>query len=71
MNIDGTGKKQKTPFLPDIDNYNGVYLPSEQILFCSTASLNSVPCVGGKDYVGTLFEIGPDGKGMRQVSFDQ
>ncbi|MBF0196719.1 MAG: SUMF1/EgtB/PvdO family nonheme iron enzyme [Planctomycetes bacterium] len=71
MNIDGSGKRQITPHLPEIDNYNGIYLPNGKILFCSTASLNSVPCVGGKDYVGTLFEIGADGKGMRQVTFDQ
>ncbi|MDH3346065.1 MAG: hypothetical protein OEL75_02660, partial [Kiritimatiellaceae bacterium] len=25
MNIDGTGKRQITPFLPEIDNYNGIY----------------------------------------------
>ncbi len=71
MRIDGSGKTQKTPLLPAIDSYNGVYLPNGRILFCSTASLNSVPCVGGKDYVGTLFEIGADGTGMRQVTFDQ
>lgn len=71
MNIDGSGKRQISPSLPDIDNYNGIYLPNGKILFCSTASLNSVPCVGGSDYVGTLFEINSDGTGMRQVAFDQ
>jgi len=71
MNIDGRGKRQITPSLPEIDSYNGIYLPNGKILFCSTASLNSVPCVGGNDYVGTLFEINPDGTGMRQVTFDQ
>lgn len=71
MNIDGSGKRQITPYLPEIDNYNGIYLPSGKILFCSTASLNSVPCVGGKDYVGTLYQIDADGSGMRQVTFDQ
>ena len=71
MNIDGSGKRRVTPKLPEIDNYNGIYLPSGKILFCSTASLNSVPCVGGKDYVGTLYEINPDGSGMKQVAFDQ
>lgn len=71
MNIDGTGKRQITPYLNEIDNYSGVYLPNGKILFCSTASLNSVPCVGGNDYVGTLYEINEDGSGMRQVAFDQ
>jgi hypothetical protein len=71
MNIDGTDKRRITPILPAVDNYNGIYLPNGRILFCSTASLNSVPCVGGSDYVGTLYEINPDGSGMKQVAFDQ
>lgn len=71
MNIDGTGKRQITTYLPEIDHYNGIYLPNGKILFCSTASLNSVPCVGGSDYVGTLYEMNADGTGMRQVCFDQ
>jgi formylglycine-generating enzyme required for sulfatase activity len=71
MNIDGTGKRRITPLLPEVDNYNGIYLPSGKILFCSGASLNAVPCVGGNDYVGSLYSINPDGTGMRQVAFDQ
>lgn len=71
MEVDGSGKRQITPDLEEIDHYNGIYLPNGKILFCSTASLNSVPCVGGRDYVGTLYEISPDGTGMRQVAFDQ
>ncbi|MBF0199275.1 MAG: SUMF1/EgtB/PvdO family nonheme iron enzyme, partial [Planctomycetes bacterium] len=71
MNIDGSGKHQITPDLPEIDHYNGIYLANGKILFCSTASLNSVPCVRGNDYVGTLFEINSDGTGMHQLSFDQ
>ncbi len=71
MNIDGTGKRQVTTYLPEIDHYNGIYLPNGKILFCSTASLNSVPCVGGSDYVGTLYEMNANGTGMRQVCFDQ
>jgi formylglycine-generating enzyme required for sulfatase activity len=71
MNIDGTGKRQVTPTLPEIDNYNGIYLPNGKILFCSTVSMNSVPCVNGNDYVGTLYEINQDGTGMHQVCFDQ
>ncbi len=71
MNIDGSRKHRITPILNAIDHYNAAYLPNGKILFCSTASLNSVPCVQGNDYVGTLFEINPDGTGMRQVAFDQ
>ena len=71
MSIDGKKKRQITKHIPEVDNYNGVYLPNGKILFCSTASLNSVPCVGGADYVGNLFEINRNGERMRQVTFDQ
>jgi formylglycine-generating enzyme required for sulfatase activity len=71
MDVDGSNKTLRTPKMPTIDNYNGIYLPNGRMLFCSTASLNSVPCVYGKDYVGTLFEIEADGSNMRQVAFDQ
>jgi formylglycine-generating enzyme required for sulfatase activity len=71
MNLDGTGKRQITPNLTAIDHYSGTYLPNGKIIFCSTASLNAVPCVAGRDYVGNLFEINADGTDMRQVTFDQ
>ncbi|MDF7797832.1 SUMF1/EgtB/PvdO family nonheme iron enzyme [Pontiellaceae bacterium B1224] len=71
MNLAGGRPRRITPILPEIDNYNGIYLPNGKILFCSTASLNSVPCVGGSDYVGTLYEIDADGRNMKQVCFDQ
>ncbi len=71
MNIDGSGKRQITQYIPEVDHYSAAYLPSGKLIFCSTASLQAVPCVGGKDYVGNLFEINPDGSGMRQLTFDQ
>jgi formylglycine-generating enzyme required for sulfatase activity len=71
MNINGSGKRQITSYIPEIDHYNGIYLPNGKILFCSTLPLNSVPCVGGSDYVGTLYEMNADGSGIRQVTFDQ
>jgi len=71
MKLSGGRPRRITPILPEIDNYNGIYLPNGKILFCSTASLNSVPCVGGSDYVGTLYEINSNGSDMKQVCFDQ
>ena len=71
MNIDGSGKRRLSTKLPQVDNYNAVYLPNGRILFCSTLTMNSVPCVSGKDYVGTLFEMNADGSEIRQVTFDQ
>jgi formylglycine-generating enzyme required for sulfatase activity len=71
MNIDGSRKRQLTEFIPEVDHYNGAYLPSGKIVFCSTASLQAVPCVSGKDYVGNLFEMEEDGSNMHQLTFDQ
>ncbi|CAA6676807.1 MULTISPECIES: SUMF1/EgtB/PvdO family nonheme iron enzyme [unclassified Lentimonas] len=71
MSIDGSNQRQVTSVAPEIDNYNAAYLPSGKLLFCSTASLQGVPCVGGSSYVGNLFEIHADGSGMRQLTFDQ
>lgn len=71
MNVDGSGKRQITTHIPEVDHYSAVYLPSGKLVFCSTASLQAVPCVGGNDYVGNLFEINADGSGMRQITFDQ
>jgi formylglycine-generating enzyme required for sulfatase activity len=71
MNIDGSGKRQLTEYLPEVDHYNAAYLPNGKIIFCSTAALHAVPCVGGKDYVGVFYEMESDGSGMRQLTFDQ
>ncbi len=38
MNLDGSGKRQITPYYSEIDNYNGIYLPNGKNMFCSTAS---------------------------------
>ncbi|WP_231617243.1 SUMF1/EgtB/PvdO family nonheme iron enzyme [Novipirellula aureliae] len=71
INIDGTGERRITTVMPEVDHYSATYLPSGKLVFCSTAPLHAVPCVGGSDYVGNLYEINPDGTGMRQITFDQ
>ncbi|TWT80297.1 Formylglycine-generating sulfatase enzyme [Planctomycetes bacterium CA13] len=71
INLDGSGKRKITPTLAEVDHYSATYLPNDKLLFCSTTPLNAVPCVSGNDYVGNLYEINPDGSGMRQITFDQ
>jgi formylglycine-generating enzyme required for sulfatase activity len=72
MNVDGTGFRQVSPSMGnDIDNYDGVYLPSDQIIFDSTSGYAGVPCVGGKDYVGNLNVMNPDGTNVRRLCFEQ
>ena len=71
INADGTGLRQVTPSEPDIDNYDACYLPSEKIIYGSTACLQGVPCVGGGNQVANLHVINPDGTGIRRLCFDQ
>ena len=56
---------------PDVDNYNGIYLPDGRILFDSTSPFVGVPCVGGKDYVANLHLLSTDRKNVRRLCFDQ
>ncbi len=62
----------------DIDNYDGVYTPDGNIVYCSTASYAGVPCVYGVDYVGNIFSIDPTSDNpqerentIRQLTFEQ
>ena len=55
----------------DVDNFNGIYLPNDRIIFCSTAAYEGVPCVGGGDYVANLYIMDRDGKNVRRLTFDQ
>jgi formylglycine-generating enzyme required for sulfatase activity len=56
---------------PDVQNYDACYLPSDKIIFASTACMQGVPCVGGSDPVANLCVMDPDGGNVRQLCFDQ
>ncbi|MFV2069147.1 MAG: SUMF1/EgtB/PvdO family nonheme iron enzyme, partial [Pirellulales bacterium] len=64
--------RQVTPGLyDDVDNYDACYLPDERIIFSSTRTFASVPCVNGSTRVANLFRMTPDGANVRQLCFDQ
>ena len=67
----GAAPRQVTPDEPDVDHYDACYLPSERIVFASTACFQGVPCVGGGNQVANLYLMEPDGTGVRQLCFDQ
>lgn len=72
MRTDGTGLRQVSPGEhPDVDNYIAAYLPDERILFCSTASYQSVPCWNGLMPTASIYSMKSDGSGVRQLTFDQ
>jgi len=71
IGTDGAGLRQVTPAEPDVDNYDACYLPSDKIIYDSTACFQGVPCVGGGNQVANLHVINPDGTGIRRICFDQ
>lgn len=56
---------------PDVDSYDACYLPDGRIIFTSTACFIGVPCVYGSSHVANLYLMDVDGKGIRQLCFDQ
>ncbi|MEI7899746.1 MAG: SUMF1/EgtB/PvdO family nonheme iron enzyme [bacterium] len=71
--IDAEGKnvRQVTPDTTTFDNFDACYLPDGRIDFVSTACFHGVPCVGGGDPVGNMYQLSADGKTVRRLTFDQ
>lgn len=70
--LDGTGCK---PLLeneePDLEFYDGTYLPDGRIVAVSNIGYQGVPCVNGSDAVGNMVLYNPKDKSMRRLTFDQ
>ncbi|MCK5780926.1 MAG: hypothetical protein KAH04_07880, partial [Psychrilyobacter sp.] len=64
-------RQVSTETFSDIDNYNGCYLPDDRIIYCSTATMVGVPCVGGVDYVANLYIMDNNGENIRQLTYEQ
>ena len=52
-----------------VADYEGVYLPDGNIAFSSTRCIQIVDCNWTE--VSNLYLMGPDGRGMRRIGFDQ
>ena len=61
----------------DVDNYDASYLPDGRIVYCSTASYQSVPCWNGLHNVASLYLLDrrpsspAAARPIRQLTFDQ
>ncbi|MDD3038309.1 SUMF1/EgtB/PvdO family nonheme iron enzyme [Bacteroides sp.] len=70
--LDGSGCK---PLLeneePDLEFYDGTYLPDGRIVAVSNIGYQGVPCVNGSDAVGNMVLYNPKDKTMRRLTFDQ
>ena len=56
---------------PDLEFYDGTYLPDGRILANSNIGYQGVPCVNGSDPVGNMVLYTPQSKNLRRLTFDQ
>lgn len=71
IDLDGGQPRRVSPEDQGVDNFDGCYLPDGRIVFASTANVTGVPCWHGKERACSLYLMNGDGKGMRQLCFDQ
>ncbi len=68
-----SGATRELPLInhPQVDNFEGCYLPDGGILFSSTAPFQGVPCVRGSSHVANLYRMEPGDGRIRRLTFDQ
>lgn len=72
IKLDGTGF---TPLIetvePELEFYDGTWLPDGRIIANSNIGYQGVPCVNGSDPVGNMILYNPEDKNFRRLTFDQ
>lgn len=72
VNLDGTGYKTLIDNKePDLEYYDGTYLPDGRLIAITNIGYQGVPCVSGSDPVGNMVLYDPKTKNMRRLTFDQ
>lgn len=72
VKLDGNGyKKLIDNPEPDLEFYDGTYLPDGRIIVNSNIGYQGVPCVNGSDPVGNMVLYTPQNKNLRRLTFDQ
>ena len=56
---------------PDLEFYDGIYLPDGRILAVSNIGYQAVPCIHGDGPVGNIVLYDPRNKKLRRLTFDQ
>ncbi len=56
---------------PDVDWFQGIYLPDGRILLSSTASYGTLDCVGGSQPMSDFYLLDRASGHIRQLTFDQ
>ena len=72
VGVDGKGLRQviEQPE-PDLEFYDGGYLPNNKVVAVSNIGYHAVPCVSGNDAVGNLVLADPQAGSLRRLTFDQ
>lgn len=72
VKLDGNGyRKLIDNPEPDLEFYDGTYLPDGRIIANSNIGYQGVPCVSGTDPVGNMVLYTPENKNLRRLTFDQ
>jgi formylglycine-generating enzyme required for sulfatase activity len=72
LNIDGTELSQVVPDDgPDVGHFDSCYLPDDNIMFCSTASYQGLPCEYGSRAMVCLYRYERASGRIRQLTFEQ
>jgi formylglycine-generating enzyme required for sulfatase activity len=75
LEVDANGKnlKELTPSdQKDVQWFDGCYLPAEgQIVGCSTAGMQGLPCVNGGQPMVNLYKVNTKTGNIRQLTFEQ
>ena len=68
---EGKAKPMMEMLEPDLEFYDGTWLPDGRIIANSNIGYQGVPCVSGSDPVGNMVLYNPENKNMRRLTFDQ
>lgn len=72
VKTDGTGFRPLVETTePELEFYDGTYLPDGRIIANANIGYQGVPCVNGDDPVGNMVLFDPKTKKMRRLTFDQ
>lgn len=72
INVDGSGLKTLSPTdQPDVDFFDSCYTPEGKVIACSNAGKQGLPCINGSDPMANIYQIDPETKKVRQLTFEQ
>ncbi len=72
VNIDGSNLHEVVEVdEPDLEFFDGAYLPDGRVIAITNLGYQGVPCVDGKTEVGNMSLYDPKTKSLRRLTFDQ